>query len=343
MFEVIKDINEVELLEEELSSLYVVNQCKLTFYSPQYIIKGFREFLATNRGNSLYFIIYRTKASISQYLPLYIDDKHNLRFIFDAHTDYCDVIGEDFTFSALKALSNLILEDKNIKYVNLDNLLPESQLLNFFKHFLGLGTVITCYNNHSFLSKVYNDGLLNHLKSNQKSEIRRVQRKNAEFIFEIFNGVEPFPTLQIKDLRKTMIGNKIRDEHFFDDAFIAFSAYLYQRNELEIFTKWKEEKLISASMVLKNGRYRMVWIDLYAEDVQFINLSAYADYIGYLEQFDNIVFSFGRGSYDYKAKNFHPNIQNLYNLRYSKSKFNFFFSNYQGIKQFVKRLIKAKK
>ncbi|MNL38882.1 hypothetical protein D3C87_1611270 [compost metagenome] len=86
----------------------------------------------------------------------------------------------------------------------------------------------------------------------------------------------------------------------------------------------------------------MVWIDLYA-DVQLINLSAYVDYIDHLRGSSPLLLSFGRGSYDYKARNFQPDLQNLYNLRYSKNKFDFFFSHYQGIKQFVKRLVRERK
>lgn len=341
MFSVIKQFNELKALLPALDVVYQKHQ-SLSFYSPAYILNAYEQFLLVDEKNQLFFISYQIKGEIVNYVPLYIDAKQTLRFIFDIHTDYCACIGPDLNFGALKDLAKLLLEEPNVKRLEFENLLPNDQILNSFKHFLGLGAVITCYNNHSFVSKSQEIDFFAHLKSNQKSELKRVQKKNEAYPFEVFDGSKPLPVSELKQLRAAMIANKSRDQHFFDDAFFHFAQLMYAAGELEVFSKWDGTSLISASMVLKNKQYRMVWIDLYA-DVQFVNLSAYVDYINYLQQFPELLFSFGRGSYDYKAKNFQPQLQNLYNLRYSKSKFSPLFSHYQGIKQFVKRLVKERK
>lgn len=341
MFQVIKQFNELNSRLPALNAVFQKHQ-HLSFYSPTYILTAYEQFLLANEKNQLFFVTYQIKSEVINYIPLYIDAKQTLRFIFDVHTDYCACIGPDLNFGALKDLAKLLLEEPSIKRLEFENLLPNDQILNFFKHFLGLGAVIACYNNHSYVNSICGSDFLKHLKSDQKSKLKRLRKKNEAYPFEVFDGSKPLPKSELKQLRAAMIANKSRDQHFFDDAFFHFAQLMYAAGELEVFSKWDGTSLISASMVLKNKQYRMVWIDLYA-DVQFVNLSAYIDYINYLQQFPELLFSFGRGSYDYKAKNFQPQLQNLYNLRYSKSKFNLIFSHYQGIKLFAKRLVKERK
>lgn len=277
---------------------------------------------------------------ITGYLPLYIDEKNIIRFIFDKHTDYCGCVGGITDHHMVKELCKIIENDTTIKGLEFENLLPSDPLLNYTRHHLGIGTVISSYNNHSFLKALPGEGLLKHLKSLEKSKLKRILKKNEAFSFETLDNKQDFPMQKIKALRHRMIETKRRESGFLDDNYIDFIRSLYEGGELEIFAKIDNDHLISASFVLINNcGSRIVWIDLY-DDVPFINLSAYIEYIQHLDK-NNIVFlSLGRGSYDYKSKNFLPQIENLYNLRYHKSKFHFLFTNFHPIKQFVKRLIR---
>ena len=341
MFQVISNIADIRAIQVNLEQVYQQHQ-PLSFYSPQYILNAAALFGTAAPKSELFFVIYKIKQQVTHYIPLYIDHKHTLRFIFDRHTDYCACIGPPINFVMVKELVKLITDHPGVKRIEFDNLLADDPLLNGFRHFLKSGTAISCYNNHSFIELTGGKLYFDQLKSKEKSELKRVQKKNENFPFEVFSNNKPFPGHQIQQLRDQMIASKSRDADFFDHPFMALSEALYQAGELEVFSKLDKGELVSASMVLKNKNYRMVWIDLFA-DIQFINLSAYIDYIQYLEQFPQTTFSFGRGSYDYKAKNFQPKLQNLYNLRYSKSKWDFYFFNYYPIKLFVKRLIKEKK
>jgi hypothetical protein len=343
MLQVINQLSDLKGIQSKLENAYE-SHLPISFYTPKYILSVYEIFLINDDKSHLFFVIDKKGDEITHYIPLYIDSRKTLRFIFDKHTDYCSSIGREMDFSTLKELSRLIIEHPGIQRMELDNLLPNDQLLNSFKHFFGLGSVVTSYNNHSFISSSTDRNFFAHLKSKEKSEMKRVQKKNEGYTFKILNDKAPFPKEELMLLREEMIANKSRNVGFFDDSFFLLIETLYGAGELEIFSKWDKDKLVSSSLVLKNDRnnYRMVWIDLYA-DVQFINLSAYVDYIHYLQQFPEILFSFGRGSYDYKSKNFQPDIQNLYNFRYSKSKFNFFFSHYYSIKLFAKRLIRDRK
>ncbi|MEN9907201.1 MAG: hypothetical protein RLZZ540_342 [Bacteroidota bacterium] len=341
MLEVISDSRVLYDIKLELEEVYNKHM-GLSFSSPTFILTAYNEFEFDSFKKDLFFIIAKEKNKIVNYIPLYIDQKKTLRFIFDVHTDFCGIIGEQPNFNFFKELSRIIVNDSKIHRISLDNLLPDDLLLNAFKHFLGSGTLICCYNNHSFISSSVTKSFFEHLKSKEKSELKRVQNKNRNYNFEVFNENKVFPEKQMRELRDQMIAKKLRNPDFLDDSFLAFSKVLYDAGELEVFSKWDDNgQLVSCSLVLKNSRsnYRMVWIDLYA-DVQFINLSSYIDYIHYLEQYTPTTFNFGRGSYDYKAKNFQPQIQNLYNLRYSKSKFDFLFTNYYLLKYFLKRIVK---
>lgn len=338
MLEVIDDIKILYDLKVELEQVYD-KHVGWSFCSPTFFLAAFKEFEFIN--TSLFFVIMRQNEKIVSYIPLYIDKRNTLRFIFDEHTDFCGVIGEKPGFNFFKDLSKIILKESKIKKISLDNLVPDDSLLNYLKNFLGAGVAISCYNNHSFISGTSSIGFLGHLKSKEKSELKRVHNKNKNYDFEVFDGDKIFPENQIRGLRDEMINNKSRSKDFFNDSFLRFSKELYLAGELEIFTKWDNKNLVSCSIVLKKQqfKYRMVWIDLFA-NIQLLNLSAYIDYIHHLEKHSPSIFSFGRGSYDYKAKNFQPQIQNLYNLRYSKSKLDFLFTNYYLIKYFLKRIVK---
>lgn len=340
MLEVIYDIKVLYDIKLELEEVYN-KHIGWSFNSPTFFLTAYKEFQFESDNTHLFFIIIRENNKIVSYIPLYIDQKKTLRFILDEHTDFCGIIGAQPNFNFFKDLSKVILKDSKINKISLDNLLPDDPLLNHLKNFLGVGTAVSCYNNHSFISSSIAKGFFTHLKSKEKSELKRVQNKNKNYDFEVFDGGKVFPETQMKALRDQMIANKSRSTDFLDDAFLSFSKVLYDAGELEVFTKWDNKQLVSSSIVLKKNRsnYRLVWIDLFA-NIQFINLSAYVDYICHLEKYSPSVFNFGRGSYDYKAKNFQPQIQNIYNLRYSKSKSDFLFTNYYLLKYFLKRIIK---
>lgn len=339
---VIEDIEELKKIEAELERVYR-NHSGWSFSSPKFLISVLQNFYRNNELSHLFFVVYKINNQIDSFIPLYIDKKKSLRFIFDLHTDFCGIVGENPDFRFFKEFSKIILNDSRIATICFDNLLPESKLLNYFQHFFKPGVLISCYNNHSFISSTLENNFLSHLKSKEKSELKRIQNKNKEYDFEVFSGEKQFPEKEVRMLRSEMVDRKVRNHNFLDDSFINVLKDLYNAGEVEIYAKKSSEnRLLSASFVLKNNKkqLRMVWIDLFT-DIQFINLSSYIDYINYLEDFSPITFDFGRGSYDYKANNFQPQIQNLYSLRYSKSKYDFFFTNYFPLKEFVKRIVKG--
>ncbi len=342
MLNVISSTEELIKIESELHDFYKSYQSDY-FLSPHFCIKVYELFYNTDDSNKTYFIVKREKNRVVGYIPLYINTKGVLKFIYDKHTDFLSEVGTQFDFNDFKKIAQEIEANSLIKRIDLDNLPSSSKLLNFFKHFFINGCSIYSYNNHSFIATEVSEGLLKHLSSSNRSELRRVSKKNIQFPFKVFSHPALFPKSEIETLRLKMISNGSREVQFLDENTLNLIAYLFEQGEVEIISKVSEGNFVSASIVLKNkiGR-RMVWMDLY-DDIQYVNLSSYIEYINYLNENGMQYLSFGRGSYDYKAKNFQPNCENLYNLRYSKSKWDFLFTNYYPIKGFVKRIVKSKK
>ena len=341
MLTVIRSFEDLMSIELDLNAFYKSFK-EYYFLSPGYCIKAYELFYNVNDTNSIYFIIKRVDDKIVGYIPLYINTKGILKFIHQKHTDFLSEVGSQFNFNDYKNITQKIEKNSLIKKIDLDNLHSESKMLHFFKHFFMGRCSVYSYNNHSFLKTKEKGGMLIHLSSSDRSELRRIHKK-TKFIFKIFTHTEIFPRNKIESLIVKMISNGSRENNFLESNTLNFIEYLFEKGEVEIFTKTINSQFVSASVVLKNkvGK-RMVWIDLY-DDIPYINLGSYIEYINYLNENGIKYLNFGRGSYDYKAKNFKPNCENLFNFRYSKSKWDFFFTNYYPIKEFAKRFLKAKK
>ena len=340
MLNIISSVEELNELKDELVTFYRGCDYKY-FLSPEYCIQSYETFHNQERDN-VFFIINKDKNKITGYMPLIIDSRGVLKFINDKDTDFLSEVGR-FTFNDYKKIVQEILSNTFIKRIDLNNFPIDAKFPHYLKHFLGMGCIISGFNNHSYLQCHDEISLLKHLSSSGRSELKRISKKNADFTFTICAYPTPFPKNKLITLRKKMIESGERDINFFNDKIVEFIEKLYVNEEIEIFTKKNEDQFISASIVLKNetGK-KLIWMDLF-NDQHYINLSAYIEYIYSLDAEKNNYINFGRGSYDYKAKNFQPTIETLYNLRYSKSKWDFYFTNYYPIKEFVKRIVRAKK
>lgn len=342
MLNIIYTHKELRENESDLISFYKsIKQAH--FLSPNYCIKAYELFCDKSESYQIYFIVKRINDKIVGYIPMYINGSGVLKFIYDKHTDFLYEVGCQFDYNDFKKITQGIKTNSDIKKIDLDNLPSGSKLLNYFKHFFKGECSIFSYNNHSYLIKNGVGSLLQHLSSSQRSELKRVLKKTDNYVFRVYSYPDGFPECETEYLRLKMISNGSRKRDFLEPQTIDMIKYLYAKGELEIFSKVSNDNFVSESFVLKNDNGgRMIWIDLY-DDINYINLSSYIEYINHIDSAGFKFISFGRGSYDYKAKNFQPICENLYNFRYSKSKWDFFFTNYYPIKEFVKRIIKTRK
>lgn len=337
---VIENIEELKKIEGELEKVYE-NHNGWSFSSPKFILTTIKKNY-DNTSFSLFFVLNRHEETLESYLPLYIDSKKTLRFLFDKHTDYCGVIGKDLNNNFLKDFAKIISQDKRIERLDFDNLLFSDSLLNGLRYYLKSGVFLTSYNNHSYISCTKDKGYFNSLKARDRSELKRVLKKNANSSFSVFAFPQSFPKEGILKLRDKMIMQGSRDKDFLSSDFLSFIEELYQNNEIVVLANSLGEEMVSIVFTFKNNIQKtyMFWLTLYDQNVQYINLATYLNFISTVEFEEEYKISFGRGDYSFKAT-FAPTVENLYNFRYSKSKYDFFFTNYFPIKEFVKRIVKG--
>lgn len=340
MIVVIEDLEVLKSLNSELCSIYN-SQSRWCMASPNYTSTSFEIFLNDN-NNSLYFILNKHEEKIISYIPLYIDNKKTLRFVFDTHTDYCGIIGENVNNNFLKEFAKLIQSNNRINRINFDNLVSDDTLLTRLNYYMKAGVFISSYNTHSYLYSDKEKGYFGTLRGKDRSELKRVAKKNSTTSFFTYNSPENFPLQKIINLRDKMILNGWRDKDFLNDTFLQFIQSLYEVEELIVVTNSIEDEFVSVVFTFKNKKNNsfIFWITLYDQNVQYVNLTSYLNFISFNEFKGDNYYSFGRGDYSFKTT-FSPFIENLYNLRYSKSKWDFYFTNYYPLKAFVKRIVKS--
>lgn len=336
MFQIINNINDLKKIKEQLNLVYQ-NHKSLSFYSPDYIINSFELFLEKNKNNQLYFVIIKEKTTIINYIPWYIDSKKTLRFIFDKHTDYCGIIGAIIDNKKFNKVFRNILKNKVFKKIELNNLMPNDPLLNYFKSTLGSGVFIAANNNHCYLNFSNNRHYFDTLNSKERNNLNKINSLDLDF--KVINNNSLFPMKEIFYLNQKMKNDNLRTAKFFNENFYKLTEKLFISGDLELAVTYNKDSICSISFVLINQatNSRMIWISMYENSIKNVLLKSYFDYIKYLHQPQNTTLSLGRGAYDYKLNNFQPLVENLYNIRYSNSKYDFFFSNYFGLKQFIKR------
>jgi predicted N-acyltransferase len=162
----------------------------------------------------------------------------------------------------------------------------------------------------------------NHLKSKERNELKKANKKNTQFIFRSLNNIEnQFPELSIIEIRDKMIKNKTRGKSFFDRKFINLTRDLFDHGVLTINLMSEANIYHSVSMNVtdKDSFWSMFWISMYDDD-QLINIATYNNYINFQLKIDkNSTIDFGRGGYNYKLRNYLPIVKNVYNLEWGKS------------------------
>ncbi len=317
-YKVITDIREFKLLEPEWNLLFD-RHIYSVFQSFVFNYYSWKEILTHSSSNSLFIIkIIQNNISVG-FLPLYNDKTNTLRFINDVHSDFCDIILDKEI--DLNNLLQFILNDCNQKKLQLINL-KENSILTQFNNYRNQ------YNFSFSVSEKYSDlevdkgifpGNCNKLLSKQKTEIRRIKKKNPNYKHEVLSVIYcTFPTNEILILKEKMIKNSSRNNSFLPLSQLNLIKKLYDNQYIEI-SLIKDNDVKAISFIMKNKNESMFWIDLY-DDVQMVNLYNYISYIS-LKSVDNKVsINFGRGMYNYKISNFAPDIRELYALHIFSSK-----------------------
>ena len=323
-YRLILNLAEFKDLENDWRNLYENSKNNSVFQSFEFNYFSWKYDLEKLK-NSLAIVIAYDSVKIRAIFPFYIDKKSRLRFINDLHADFCDsvsVIHINFD-EIIKVLSS----NFKIHYFQLINLREESFLIDY--SIINKFSVIydVDYSVLHFNKGVFPDNCLIY-KSKQKTEFRRILRINKNKDFKIIDYTKaPFPKLEIEDLRKKMILLGVRNKDFLSDNQLLIIEELYLSGKL-VLSIVSERGIVNAiSFIINSPSEYLVWIDMY-DDSKMINLCNYILAISSLSSKESVKINFGRGSYNYKIKNFLPVEKKLLSIYIFSSKYfelKFFF------------------
>ena len=290
------------------------------------------------RTNFLYIIIVY-ESSIKAPLaicPMMIDKTGCLRFIADTHSDYGDFLVDPSMksykyYEVMKKIVESIQNEPTIKSIELKNIAQKNRNIGLFSSLLDYKKIVYQSNAVSYKNMDPKQNLFDnfdYLSSKQRSELKRVYKKHSNLKCVIYDiKANEFPKSLIEEIVEEMIMNNIRDENFLNKTLLDVIESLYNGGTMIISSLVDENRrTLSMNFILKSrdkSAY-LFWIDIY-RDIPYLNLSAYLYFIEWLtlNKKESFTIDFGRGLYDYKTKNFIPDIELQFTLYYAKSNFDF--------------------
>ena len=323
-YRLISSLVEFKNLENDWNSLYEKYKESTVFQSFDFNYFSWKYNLENNK-NTLAIVLAYDSGIIKSIFPFYIDKRCRLRFINDLHADFWDAISiVDVNFNAvIKALRS----NFKIDYFQLVNLKNECSLLDY-------STINRCsvisdvdYSVLNFNKGSFPDNYLDY-KSKQKTEFRRILKINEDKDYKIIDFTSAlFPKLQIENLREKMISLGIRDRNFLSNSQLLLIEELYLSGKVVLSIVSERDTINAISFLINSPSEYLVWIDVY-DDSKMINLCNYILAISSLSAKESVKINFGRGSYNYKIKNFLPMRKKLFSMyifssKYSELKFSF--------------------
>lgn len=330
---ILSSIKEVESIEDQWNILfeengYIYSQ-KYSFFKNSIITLDHKDVifvLAFFRGKELYSVFPLTKR------------KNKLAIIFNDHLDEFDFLirHQSYAYDVVKAFHHYVanLENTDLHFSFL-GIKSDSYFIKYFHYFFGKSCVSrvgqeTIY--HKFFEK--QNTLYWHLKSKEKSEIKRFKKKTGEMTITF---PTLFPSESIDKLRKSMVTSGRRSSNFLNKKMLSFLQGCFEDGLLEVVVFSNLNKACAINFIFNNNKSKIIFIDIYDEK-SYRNISAYVHLLEYYNNQATVdSVSFGRGPYQYKIKNFKPSVQPLIDILISNSLLNrVVFLNINWIKTVLK-------
>ena len=325
-YRLISNIIEFKGIENEWQALYERDKENTVFQSFEFNYFSWIYDLL-NGANTLAIVIAYDHDKIKAIFPFYIDKRCRLRFINDLHADFCDSVSiVDVNFNEV---IKFLISNFKIHYFQLVNLRKESSLLDYST--LNRCSVISDvdYSVLNLNKGVFPDNCFDY-KSKQKTEFRRVLKLNKDKDYKIIDYTKTlFPKFQIENLREKMILLAIRDKNFLSNSQLLLIEELYLSGKVVLSIVSERGIPNAISFIINSPSEYLVWIDMY-DDSKMINLCNYILAISSLSSEESVKINFGRGSYNYKIKNFLPVQKKLFSMY-------IFSSKYRELKFFCER------
>ena len=332
---ILSNINDFKDLEGSWNNLYNKMNSRAVFQSFDFNYYSWVYELNNNR-NALALAVVYNKNNLIAVFPFYIDDRKRVRFINDNHADFCDCLSiEEFDFNDVM---QKLQEQFVINSFNFINLRYDAKMLNNFK----LSPLfLMCLSSAKYSLLDLKQGVFPEnfpeYKSKQKTEFRRVLKKNKDKMHEAFYCKEnAFPINEINLLRDKMIALGIRNDNFLPLTQLALIEKLYQNGKIILSIVKTQDTINAISFIIKDSDQYLIWIDMY-DNSKMINIFNYISLVSLLSSSKAVIINFGRGEYSYKISNFLPKVMYL-------SSFYIFTSKWQELKYnvegFVMQLLK---
>jgi len=324
MIKIVTTTEEIEALRESWQELYCNAHNMTPFQSVDYVLSAVQT--VSHKKETIHIVCYYRQKdnSLRAIFPWYIDKKKTLRFINDIHTDFCNAIVHKESvgdYHLWEDVSEYIKNNPAIKRVRLDNVMPDSYLLAYFRYFLR-PSIVFCNNAYSILNIDKRQPDQNFLytiqlpNSTERNRLKKICNKMDDTEFEAYKLPLSYPKEIIDNLMAQMVQSKIRIEIYFSQIRNVVES-LYAAGLLLVCVTVKNGQPLSANLFLKeelsNEYYN--WLVLYT-DKQY-NLWNVLQIIELISA-ESGKLNFCRGTYEYKMRNFRPQLHNLYTLRYSK-------------------------
>ena len=338
---ILKNIIAFKNLEETWKNLYGKMPSKAVFQSFEFNYYSW-VYELNNDKNTLALVVIYNENILTAIFPFYIDKRKRLRFINDSHADFNDCLScSQFDFNVIL---QKLKEQFSINSFNLINLKDDAEILRNFKSMFSFKKLIpsTEYSVLELEKGIFPENFFAY-KSKQKTEFRRVIKKNKEKTHAIMSCNNfSFPSEKIELLREKMIALGIRNNSFLPHSQLKLIAKLYQNNKIILSVVKTQNTLNAISFIIKDANQYLIWIDMY-DNSKMINVFNYISLVTLLSSDNKVCINFGIGAYGYKVSNFLPKIMHLSSLHIFTSKWQELIYNIESfiihsLRSFYKRI-----
>lgn len=352
MIKLISDIPSLETFRPFWDEIFDSDYYATPFQHYDYINLS----LKLHDNNTRLYIITVIDQPTNKYVaifPFLLEKNGVLVFINSTHSDFCKpLISPNYNhFPLYQEVAGYINNDKNVKGLSLDNIVADSFLLSGFRPFFK--NVICLDVNYYLTVDIVNDNTdkdsvyaIRNISSKKRGLLKKQKNQLFDngFVFGLKNirNNDVFPSEDVESLIDFMIAEGTRTKTYFSHKMRDFIYNLYCSGLLSIATLYKDNILMScAFMFYDNKKTEYIeWVILQRN--KSFNMATNLLLIDYLyNNHQNSTINFGRGIYDYKLTNFHPDVKPLFRVMISKNKWGHFKNIIRTAIHYSKPIIKS--
>ncbi len=341
---IIKNISDFKVIKADWDNLYFLTNCTV-FQSFELNYYAWKDELSAENKNSLSVVIVKNNNGECAIFPFYIDAKKCLRFINDIHFDFCDFLS-NFKLD-LEVVFDAIRKEFSFSLIQLINLKPDSNSCISFEKKQQSLIFLEPFEKYSIVALEKGIFPENYplFKSKQKTEFRRVKKKNDDKTHTILRAdKDSFPKDEILSLKQKMIDLGWRDNRLLPEKQLFFIESIYNSNKLFLSFVKSQNSVNAISFILHKNNEYLFWIDMF-DGSKMVSIFNYISLMQRLSAKNRVLMNLGRGAYDYKITNFKPEIKQLFAVslfsnKWEKIKFFFFEKAKNRLKRIYKKLKK---